>query len=449
MIGLTVGQPRMIRMPNANPQRSAPRFRTPGGVPKRLLVRLVRIASLASLALATAGPGGVARADDTHPVAPRVDIPAQTMLIGTWTDDMLRDPGTPLAGTSHSKGIYRVRLNTDGSLRIIDAVVTPNPSWLVLGKDSRFVYATNEDNGDVQGHVTALSRQADGSLALLNTVDSHGQQPTHGVLSPDGRFYLASNYSSRPEHAGVAVFPVTTDGRLGEMAQILPFRQGSGVNLERQTEAHAHSSTFAPDGRTVYVADLGADVIRAYAYDPAASPPFAHVPAGDLVMPPGSGPRHMLFDPSGRRVYITTEMGGQVLTYDYDAGRFTLLQRLDLTDQSGPGTRGGAGLVLSPDHRFLYVSNRRDVNQIVAYSVDPASGKLGLLGRYDAGGKEPRAMAIDASGNILLVTNVFSNSVVEFRRDTHTGALSRTGVVLQIGKPTDVKFVPGEAANGG
>ena len=42
----------------------------------------------------------------------------------------------------------------------------------------------------------------------------------------------------------------------------------------------------------------------------------------------------------------------------------------------------------------------------------------------------------------MLVANVYSNNVVELYRDAKDGSLKYTGISVQIGSPTDVKFLP-------
>lgn len=87
------------------------------------------------------------------------------------------------------------------------------------------------------------------------------------------------------------------------------------------------------------------------------------------------------------------------------------------------------------------MGNRRKSNEIAAYSVDQETGRLTLVGRYLSGGIEPRAFDIDATGQYLIVANVFSNTVSQFKRNIETGALTPTRMALQIGLPTDIKFI--------
>jgi 6-phosphogluconolactonase len=67
-------------------------------------------------------------------------------------------------------------------------------------------------------------------------------------------------------------------------------------------------------------------------------------------------------------------------------------------------------LVLSKNQRALY-SVHGDEGHATAFSVDPESGKLKLLGRAAAGGKNGVRQALDPSGRFLIVANYASGTV--------------------------------------
>ena len=367
-------------------------------------------------------------------------IKPQEFYVGTWTASAPDGLGA-LKSDFPSQGIYKIRLNADGTLLPINYVQADNPSWLVIDKKNQYLYATNEDNADAEGSVSAFRIDQEGNLTFLNAVNSLGQQPTHAEISPDNQFLFVANYSARPQHAGISVFAIHADGSLGASVQNIPFLKGSNALPERQADGHAHSITFHPDGQTVYLADLGSDLIQAYDYLPKAKHPLKRNEALDLHFSAGSGPRHLMFSKNGDYAYTSTEMGAQVVVFKRVDRKYTKIQQENLTAQTAADFKGGAGLLLSPDQRFLYVGNRRKSNEIVAYSVSQETGRLTLVGHYSSGGIEPRAFDIDATGQYLIVANVFSNTVSQFKRNLETGALTPTHVALQIGLPTDIKFI--------
>lgn len=156
---------------------------------------------------------------------------------------------------------------------------------------------------------------------------------------------------------------------------------------------------------------------------------------------PGSGPRHLIFDTSGKHAYLTTELNASVLMFDYHDGQLTQTQTVSMISPGFRGKIGGGALHLSPDGRFLYATNRGDANELVAFAVDPRNGHLKFLKRYPTLGKTPREFAIDPSGRWLVVGNQESDSAYFFRRDPATGELASDPKRLSIGSPVDFKFV--------
>mgnify|MGYP004705805469 FL=1 len=376
-------------------------------------------------------------ANESVPLArPPVKLPVQTLLVGSWTGQTTGD-GVQKA-IYPGQGIYTLRLNSDGSLLPVGVLKQSSPSWIVFSNNQQFAYTTNENE---PGTVTALRTGKDGKLTTINTVDSAGAYPTHATITHDGKYLLVANYSVNPGHAGITIFPIESNGGLGKFIQHVPFTEGSHVIADRQASAHAHSVNISPDGKMLFVADLGNDTVHAFKYHANNKEPFTAAPQFNLYFAPGEGPRHMTFSADGKFAYVSTEMSARVHVYQADHDKLTEIQVVDLTDSKDPNDKGGAGILFSPDHKFLYVGNRRHDNTIVVYKVNQDTGKLSLSNRFSSGGIEPRAFAFDKTGQYILVANLFSNNVVELRRDIDTGALTETGVTVQIGTPTDIKFI--------
>jgi 6-phosphogluconolactonase len=76
----------------------------------------------------------------------------------------------------------------------------------------------------------------------------------------------------------------------------------------------------------------------------------------------------------------------------------------------------------------------------VAYAIDPASGRLSLVGHTPVGGSTPRNFIIDASGKYLLVANQDSDNVRVFKRDKKTGTLTDTGHQATVSMPVCLKM---------
>ncbi|HBM65497.1 MAG TPA: 3-carboxymuconate cyclase [Pseudomonas sp.] len=354
---------------------------------------------------------------------------ASTLLVGSYTDGA-------------SQGIYRY-LFDDKAGRIEptpqQVVKSVNPSWLVLSADQRQLFVVNETPG---GHASSFSVSTKGEIKPLNQVATQGDEPTHASLSRDQRYLFVANYAVKPDPGGsLVVIPVARDGKLKAVVQQARHK-ASGVNPERQAGAHVHALVLSPDGQHVYACDLGADKVFIYRYDGASmDKPLSPAIPASVALPPGSGPRHLLFDAKGQHAYLTLEMSGEVVMFDVEDAALLERQRLPLTEQQDAAAKAAGGLHLSADGRFLYVSNRGTANEILVFAVGKNDGQLTFVQRRSVEGDHPREFALDPSGNFLLVANQKSNQIVVMRRDLLTGELGETVQTMAQDAPSDLKFI--------
>ncbi|WP_429299076.1 lactonase family protein [Paraburkholderia sp. GAS199] len=359
------------------------------------------------------------------------------MLVGTYT-----------GGKSEGLYVYRFDTKTGDATRV-SVAQTVNPSYLVVSRDRRFVYAVNElpgDNGPAsqRGGISAFRFDAvSGQLSFLNKVSADGNDPCYLSLSPDGKYLLTANYSVAADPGGsFAVFPLQADGQVGNSV-LTVHHEGGGPVKGRQDNSHVHSTVFSPDGHYLFAQDLGADKLYSYRYTPDGSRGlFGPTDWRYTQEKAGTGPRHLVFGADGKHAYLTSELAGTVSVFDYADGKLTQVQTLSLTEPGFKGAVGGSAIHLSPDGRFVYASNRGDANDIVIFSVDPTNGHLKKVGHQSSLGKSPREFAIDPTGNWLIVGNQNSDTVYVFRRDQQSGLLEANPKRIDIGSPVDFKLVP-------
>jgi 6-phosphogluconolactonase (cycloisomerase 2 family) len=346
-----------------------------------------------------------------------------------------------------SEGIYRYRF--DSQTGKLDAqprqvIKSENPSWLTLSRDQRHLFAVNENGPggtDVVGKVSSFAIDAKThQVTPINQVVSRGDEPTHSSLSPDERFLFVSNYAVQPDPGGVlAVIPVGKDGKLSDVAQTST-HPASGVNPERQTSSHVHSTVVTPDGKYVVASDLGADKMFVFSYDGHKAQPLQPASQPAVELAPGSGPRHLLFSKDGKHAWLTLEMVAQVAVFDYHDGAFKQTQLVDLKNQGVQQKVGGGGLHTSADGKFLYVANRGEANQLLVFAVD-AKGQLKEIQRRSVEGIEPREFSFDPSGHFMLIANQKSNQIVTVKVDPKTGMLGETVQKVDFDSPSDFRFL--------
>lgn len=325
-----------------------------------------------------------------------------------------------------------------GALERIGAPLRLEDStWLVAAPAQQRVYAVTDCDDGRQSAVAALSvNAAEGVLTLISTQPAGGSDGCHASLSSDKAALFVANYGGHrttgPDF-GVAIVPLDATGV--EPASIRLRHEGHGPNTARQESPHAHCVLPSPDGRFLFVADLGIDQLVAYALD-GAQP--VRRPALDVSFPAGLGPRHFLFSADGRFVYVVSELIPTVVALSYDGATGVMRE---LASIAIPAPAGGAlqpaGIVVHPDGRHLFVSLRLS-EEILVLAIDPATGIPAISSRHDAGGRTPRDLTVSPSGRHLLVANQDSDCVSVFAIDPASAALSGPVSRLAIGTPMAV-----------
>lgn len=360
---------------------------------------------------------------------------SMTGWIGTYTTSGGMSTGSP--------GIYAFQWDPQqGVMSGVHPVgTTTNPSFLALHPNGRFLYAVNEDESSSgSDHITAFAiggGHSSDTLRAVGTVNSEGLAPCHLSIDATGKWLFVANYAS----GTIAVYPIESDGKLGRARQVVQ-QKGSGPTASRQKSAHAHEVVLSPDGRFLLAADLGADRIFVYGFDSTTGALTPNTPAAG-VLPAGYGPRHMVFPKDGSLIYVVTELIPAVVTLRWDAkrGSMTQLGVVSTLPAASSAEPAGAEIVLHPNGKFLYVSNRGHSNTIAIFRIG-SDGQPVPAGHVASNGTQPRFFNVDPSGQFLVVANQGSGDLVTFAIDPSSGALTRTGSPVPVPAPVSFVFTP-------
>src|SRR5262245_12447922 len=353
----------------------------------------------------------------------------------------------------NGRGIHLFKVDrVTGAMSPIDIVeMGTSPSCLALNATGTRLYSANEtdregDNGDGTVSAFAINR-ADGKLELLNTVRSGGAGPTYVSLHPGGKFLLVANYFG----GSIAVLRILADGRLGEATDIK--NDAGKIGPPRATNAprgsfafsghdrtHAHMIQADPSGQFVLHADLGLDQILVWRFDEQKGLLIPNDPPS-VSLPPGDGPRHFHFHPSGRWLYSIQEEGSTIVLFDYDSktGRLTSRQTVSTLPSGFAGSNFFSEILVSADGRFVYAGNRLH-DSIGIFSV-AANGELTYVEEVWTRGNYPRSFNFDPTGRFLYCCNQRGDNIAVFRVDQITGGLAFTGHYAPVGNPSIVVFL--------
>lgn len=341
------------------------------------------------------------------------------MLVGTYTNNI---------------HLYKFNFVLGTATPVSKISSLNNPSYLCVSPNGKFVYAVNETTGS--GEVNALSfNKIKGELKFINKVSSGGEAPCYIDIDSTGKWVSVANYSS----GTLSVMKTNTDGSLNEPSQIIE-HQGYGVNVVRQSKPHVHCTVFSPDQKYLFSNDLGTDKIYQYQFNPNHEKPLNIDDVTTTDVADGSGPRHLVFHPNKKFVYIINELKGDVVAYTYNNGKLSELQTIESDNTKSKEDKGSADIHITPNGQYLYATNRGKANDITIYGVQ-SDGKLRLIGHQSTNGIHPRNFAIDPTGKYLLVANRDSNNIVVFTIIKSTGFLEANGQVINVEKPVCIKMV--------
>ena len=297
---------------------------------------------------------------------------------------------------------------------------------MAVSPNRRLLYAASRSK-PYTVHVYAID-PGTGALKALSSAPLAESFP-YISLDRNGRFLFGASYGAHL----VSVNAVGGDGRvLPEPLQVIPVGR------------NAHSILVDATNRFVYVPNLGTDQIFQFVFDEKSGRLASNTPAV-VQMKQGTGPRHFVFSPDNRFVYLLSELVATVTTLSLDPKTGLLTEVSSATalppdsklvpgaPRGAVGAPGGppprntdndiwaADLHLTPNGKFLYASERT-TSTLAAFGVDTASGKLTYLSSTPTE-RQPRGFAIAPGGKFLVASGEKSETASVYAIDPASGAL--------------------------
>ena len=308
-------------------------------------------------------------------------------------------------------GLYRIRKDRAQFL-----LKLPTLNCLIRDPDTDFYYGTlNRMPGskDKNGAIAVLKRISTDIFSVEQIVDANSRTPCVLSLSPDRRFLYTANSSS----GDIAEFSLK-DGRIIGKPRLIP-HSGHSVT-KRQRGPHPHFAAFDPAGKQLYVCDLGTDQIWIYSWHPEKG---LILPCAEkLPLPPGAGPRHLVFDPSGRILYCANELDSTAASFVREgdkwrpgAVRSTLKDPLD-SKKNFPGA-----IKITADGKYFFITNRGH-DSIAVFRTD-GKGDFQLLDNFVSEGNFPSDIQLNRDNTELRAVYLKNHLVKRFSFDPGNGIL--------------------------
>ncbi|MGW9627249.1 lactonase family protein [Microbacterium sp. NPDC055521] len=327
------------------------------------------------------------------------------------------------------------------------AAPVASASWLAAHPTLDVVYAALEGAGAVQ----AFARAGEATLRPLGDPLRAGDSVCHVAVAPGGRMLIASCYGDgRVVRFGIgddgALVPAGVDKAAALRAALFGDRDADPALRdvpapdpqrardphptpagEEPRASHAHAAVFLPDGR-IATTDLGFDLVRIWR---ASGPGLAldH----EVVLPRGTGPRHMVLHPSGH-LHVVTEYSCEVFTLaSARDGVWGLVSATTASPVAQVGTDFPAELAVSRDGETLYTALRGS-NTLAALRVRGDGDSLEPFALADSGVDWPRHHLVH--DGTLLVAGQRSGTVSVVDLDERSGAPRDVRHVTDAPTPT-------------
>jgi 6-phosphogluconolactonase len=308
------------------------------------------------------------------------------------------------------------------------------PLFVQVDPTRKFMFIADnreECQGTPGGAVVAYAIDPDsGSMSLINEAPVHGQTPCYIDVTRDGRFLLVANFTS----GTVSVLARTTDGGVGELVDQIDHSQFGA-------EPHAHCALLSDDERFLISADLGIDRVFVHRFDPRDGKlSFNDPPATQTAK--GAGPRHVAFSPDRRFLFAMTEYDNTAIAmrWDADKGVAPIINAQSALPEDFTDTSYGSDCWVHPSGRFVYVSNRGH-ESVAVFAVDQTSGELSRVQIQPLEGKFPRSMALDHTGEHLIVGVEKNDHIAVFKVDSATGRLTPVREVMRLHRPGQLRLI--------
>lgn len=304
--------------------------------------------------------------------------------------------------------------------RVVGAGVAFGCAGAALGQAvDPFVFISN--NGNLEGSLTSMRVGADGAVSFVDRVVTGSRsslsQPCAGCnsyavsIAPGGAF-LATIHASGSSTENITVYSVDADGMLTVRRELGFSQTGLDIQWIRDDLLAMAVTNFG-----------GQNELRLYRWIPATD----SITLTD-VESAGSFFTSMVLHPNGRWLYTNDSSQNRVRLFDIDGDDATLVEDLSIP-------LFGTALELTWDGSFLYAAGgiSSGGNAFAAYSVDPADGRLTLVGNgpLTSPGASPKGFAV--SGDVLFVSHGTDATVRSFLIDPATGAATSTGNSFDVG----------------
>lgn len=284
------------------------------------------------------------------------------------------------------------------------AATGSGPKAIAVTSQRQFAFVANQNSNNVSIYTVNSS----GALSSVGTVAA-GTGPDSLIVDLNSSSLYVANSTSDDLSA---FFIDSSTGALTPM--VGPFAVGKMPSAVTSDAARS----------SLLVSNAGSDDVSLFYLTAEVGYPTPMVPSSSLVLPPGSAPVFVAYEPSGRFFYVCSQTN-QISTYS----------GLALVTTITAGTQPTA-ITFDPTGRFAYIVDA-GANGVLTYAINASNGSLTATGTV-ATGTQPASITVEPSGKFVYVANQGSNDLSIYSADPNTGMLTPVGTAPAGAQPVSV-----------
>ena len=350
-----------------------------------------------------------------------------------------------------------------------------------------------ENTTKLNNHPTDYSYPLDVYIGTYNSDNSKGlyhftvSQDT-GIMSQPELFYEAPNAKWISLQRDSMAFPIEKQGKAGTC--FLTLKEKEIDHVEEFLEEKQTPCYILQDGSSVYTANYHEGNVMVYhlekgvpslikriengdragchqiiLHEPYILVPCleqnkirlfdkenGYIPAGEILFPKGSGPRHGVFNRAHTKLYVVSELSNELFIFNVNKNQFTLEQTLSVLPEAShlasadrvskkeresvkKAEPAAAAIRLTSDEKFLYISIRGlDILAVINVQGEKAA----VIQHGSCGGVHPRDFILSPDENFLLAANRFAGGIVSIGMDRTSGLLK--GLLDSVPMPEGVSL---------
>jgi 6-phosphogluconolactonase (cycloisomerase 2 family) len=264
-----------------------------------------------------------------------------------------------------------------------------SPTSIVVHPSGKFAYVANQAGNDIS---LLTIDNSTGALTEVMPRTPAGVTPVYLTMDVGGDFLFAANQSSN----NVSVYSINSGS--GALTEV------SGSPFPANPSPIALS--LAPSGNFLFAANANAAAVTVFSVSAGV---LQQVPGSPF--PAGNGPFSLAVDPSGSFLYVANSLDGTFSAMSVDSTGFLTpisgspFSAIPTTGNTANTDSDSTSVVFGTNIHRLYIANQ-GTNNVSVFAIDSSSGiPTALTDSPFAAGTAPTILAVDSTGNFLLVSN--------------------------------------------